>query len=608
MAEAEAEAEADGAGVQHRFPGEVNAPEFPAGLEWINTDHPLRLADLRGKLVLLDFWTFCCINCLHVLPQLRALEQRFADRLVVIGVHSAKFPEEHATAALRQAVRRHAIHHPVVNDRDFRIWREYAIRAWPTLTFVDPRGKVIARHEGEFEAERLAVTIEKLLAEFDAAGWLRRGIPDFGRAGAAAQTVEGDGVLAFPGKVLVDGRGRGHITIADSNHHRLVVMGLAVQDGAVHHVVGGGGLDASGAPAGAPGESGFVDGPPETARFNWPQGMAIDPRSGVIYIADTENHAIRRMSPDGGRISTIAGTGKQARRFRAPGEGGEATATELSSPWDVAFLPHPQAGPALEAGSHEDPHDDRGLLFIAMAGTHQIWVLDLERGQLMPFAGTGREALVDGPRETACFAQPSGLALDPEGRHLYVADSETSAVREIDLGTGAVTTLLGAGLFEFGDVDGGIEAARLQHPLGLVYRADDPEGPSLLVADTYNHRLKRLDLARRTVRSFAGAGAPGGYADGAAAAARFSEPGGLSLARNTLVVADTNNHRVRVIDLAPEDGGALAVRTLEIDLSRHAHAHEPAPAPGPGPGPGPGAQERAETPRAVRRRPDSPPG
>ena len=135
--------------------------------------------------MLLDFWTVCCINCLHVLPQLRALEQRFADSLVVIGVHSAKFPEEHATEAVRQAVRRHGIHHPVVNDRDFRVWREYAVRAWPTLMFVDPRGKVIGRHEGEFEAEQLGGTIESLLAEFDAAGWLRRGVPDFGRAGAA---------------------------------------------------------------------------------------------------------------------------------------------------------------------------------------------------------------------------------------------------------------------------------------------------------------------------------------------------------------------------------------------------------------------------------------
>jgi DNA-binding beta-propeller fold protein YncE len=362
--------------------------------------------------------------------------------------------------------------------------------------------------------------------------------------------------------VLVDERGRGHITIADSTHHRLVVMGLQVMDGAVHHLVGAGSW------GGGPGDSapGLVDGPPEVARFNWPQGMAIDPHTGVVYVADTENHAIRRMSPAGGEITTIAGTSRQARQARAPDECGPARETPLSSPWDLAFLPDPDAGPPVPAGSHEDPHDDRGRLFIAMAGTHQIWTLDLARGTVAPYAGTGREALEDGPRAQACFAQPSGLSLTPDGRHLFVADSETSAVRQIDLRSGEVTTLVGGGLFEFGDVDGPSGVARLQHPLGVCFWPDDPDGPSVLVADTYNHRVKRLDPRRQEVRTLWGAGAPGGYADGTGRVARFSEPGGLSLARGRLFVADTNNHRVRVIDLA-----SGAVGTLAIDPSRRAH-------------------------------------
>jgi sugar lactone lactonase YvrE len=241
----------------------------------------------------------------------------------------------------------------------------------------------------------------------------------------------------------------------------------------------------------------------------------------------------------------------------------------LSSPWDVAFLPDPEAGPTLEAGSHIDLHDDKGLLFIAMPGTHQVWVMDLARQIVVPFAGTGREAIVDGPRETACFAQPSGLSLDVGGRRLFVADSESSAVRVVDLTGGDVSTLAGVGLFDFGDVDGGPEAARLQHPLGVCYWPDDPRGPSVLVADTYNHRIKRVDLDRGDVRRLAGAGAPGGFADGPAPEARFSEPGGLALGRGKLFVADTNNHRIRVVDLAA--GGEVA--TMEIDLSRHAHDH-----------------------------------
>jgi DNA-binding beta-propeller fold protein YncE len=289
-----------------------------------------------------------------------------------------------------------------------------------------------------------------------------------------------------------------------------------------------------------------------------------------MYIADTENHAIRRLSPEGGVVTTIAGTGKQARSFvtaaQVPPGGSTAREVPLSSPWDLAFLPDPSAGPLTEAGSHVDLHDDAGLLFVAMAGTHQIWVMDLRAGAILPFAGTGREALVDGPRESACFAQPSGLALDRAGKTLYVADSETSALRAIDLQSGGVTTLLGAGLFDFGDVDGIADVARLQHPLAVAVWDDDPDGPSVLIADTYNHRIKRYDLARREVHAFAGSGAPAGYADGAAAQARFSEPGGLAVARGQLFIADTNNHHVRVLDLATR-----GVRTLEIDESRHAH-------------------------------------
>jgi sugar lactone lactonase YvrE len=482
---------------------------------------------------------------------LREIEIRFPDSVTVIGVHSAKFPEERATEAVAQAVRRHGIHHPVVNDHEFKVWSAYTCRAWPTLMFVDPRGKVIGRHEGEFQASRLIPMVESMIEEFEAAGTLRRGILTFGPAGAAAQSAPDDtGALAYPGKVTVDTRGRGHVYIADSNHHRLIVMGLAVKDGAVHHIVGAG-------------EAGFMDGPPEEARFSWPQGMAVDARTGVVYIADTENHAIRRMSPDGGVITTIAGTGKQARTF---GKGGTAVETALSSPWDLALLPAPTADHLVEPGSHEDPHDDAGILFIAMAGIHQIWALDLAAGTIVPFAGTGREALVDGPREQACFAQPSGLSLDAGGTTLYVADSETSAVRAITVGTGEVRTLVGAGLFEFGDVDGPSDVARLQHPLGVCVWEDDPNGASVLIADTYNHRIKRFDLATAEVGSFAGAGAPAGLGEGAGEKARFSEPGGLAIAGNHLFVADTNNHRVRVVDL-----GARDVTTLEIDESRRAH-------------------------------------
>ena len=489
---------------------------------------------------------------MHILPQLRELEQRYADTLTVVGVHSAKFPQEQATEAVAQAVRRHAIHHPVVNDHDFAIWQQYGVRAWPTLMFVDPLGKVIGKHEGEFAAGQLAPIIDRMLDEFGAQGWLDRRVLDFGATGPAAQTGPAATTLAFPGKVAVDERGNGHVYVADSNHHRLVVTGLRTLDGSVHHVVGSG-------------EPGLRDGPAREAQFNWPQGMAVDPVTGTVYVADTENHAIRRVSTATGAVTTIAGTGKQARSF---GGGGPALETDLSSPWDLALLPDPSRTATAGGGANSEKQDypDRGLLFIAMAGLHQIWALDLANGTIAPFAGSGREDILDGPRQEACFAQPSGLALDPAADVLYVADSETSAVRAIHLDTDRGETLVGTGLFDFGDTDAAAERVRLQHPLAVCLWPTAPNGPALLVADTYNHKIKRLDPRTREATTLLGAPGTGAHTDGVGTAARFSEPGGLALARGKLFVADTNNHALRVVDLA-----TLDTTTIPLDETRRAH-------------------------------------
>ena len=330
------------------------------------------------------------------------------------------FPKSRRPRPSRRPCAATAIHHPVVNDHDFAIWQQYSVRAWPTLMFVDPLGKVIGKHEGEFAAGQLAPIIDRMLDEFGANGWLDRRVHDFGATGPAAQTGPEAATLAFPGKVAVDERGNGHVYVADSNHHRLVVTGLRTLDGSVHHLIGSG-------------EPGLRDGPAREAQFNWPQGMAVDPVTGTVYVADTENHAIRRVSPATGAVTTIAGTGKQARSF---GGGGPARQTDLSSPWDLALLPDPARAVTAGGGANTEKQDypDRGLLFIAMAGLHQIWVHDLANSTIVPFAGSGREDILDGPRQEACFAQPSGLALDPAADVLYVADSETSAVRAIHLG------------------------------------------------------------------------------------------------------------------------------------------------------------------------------
>jgi sugar lactone lactonase YvrE len=439
-----------------------------------------------------------------MLPQLRRLEHKWADELVVIGVHSAKFPTEQETANVRQAVLRLSLDHPVINDADFQVWRAYAVRAWPTLVFLDPLGRVVGQHAGEAPFEALDRVVAEMVREYDAHGLLTR------QPLSVTPERPPEGYLRYPGKVLADAA-RGRLFVADTGHHRIVVADFA---GRVQQVIGSG-------------AAGLADGPLAAARFHGPQGLALV--GDTLYVADTENHAIRAVDLGAGRVATVAGTGEQGRWGATAGP---ARATALRSPWDLA------------AGD--------GCLYVAMAGSHQLWTLDLAEGLLAPFAGDGHEGLRDGPREVAYLAQPSGLAL--AGTTLYFADSETSSIRAVDTGPGGqVRTLVGTGLFDFGDVDGVGDAVRLQHPLAVAV-----DGDTLLVADTYNHRLKRLDPRTRACHAWVGSGTPG-HRDAVGLAAQFYEPSGLSLAAGQLFVADTNNHAVRVVDLA-----SGAVRTLPL--------------------------------------------
>jgi sugar lactone lactonase YvrE len=361
---------------------------------------------------------------------------------------------------------------------------------------IDPEGYVVATASGEGKGEPFDRAIQAVIHVFDGRGLLdRRPI-----ALSLERKRLRDGVLAFPGKVLAD-EARGCLFIADSSHHRVLVAGL---DGGVESVIG-------------TGAAGWSDGGFDEARFYRPQGLA---RAGdVLYIADTENHLIRAANLATRTVTTVAGMGRQA----AWGEqGGAAGETPLNSPWDLAL-----AGP---------------LLFVAMAGSHQIWVVDVSRSLAIPYAGSGREARVDGSVDEAAFGQPSGLAVG-DGT-LFVADSESNIVRAIALPpVNAVRTLAGGDLFEFGDRDGRGDGARFQHPLGVAWAGD-----TLVVADTYNHKIRTVSPATGDVRTFAGTGAEG-HDDGAAGAATFYEPGGISATASALYVADTNNHAIRRISL-----------------------------------------------------------
>ncbi|MEE9162905.1 MAG: thioredoxin-like domain-containing protein [Candidatus Neomarinimicrobiota bacterium] len=495
--------------VNPRLRGTVAAPEFPEGMDWLNTSRPLTMAELRGKVVLLDFWTYCCINCMHVIPDLKVLEDKYREELVVIGVHSAKFATEKETHNIRQAILRYGIEHPVVNDNQFVLWRAYGARAWPTLVLIDPEGRVVGNHSGEGALAVFDPVLPELISLFDKEGKVDRRPNDF----TLEASREPRRILAFPGKVLADPH-RPVLYISDSNHNRILVVDRESE--AITQVIGAGGV-------------GAADGPFLQATFNHPQGLAL--ADGKLYIADTENHLIRVADLEGGQVTTLIGTGRQAQRFNQPGTGREVA---LNSPWDLVLV--------------------GGRLFAAMAGFHQIWEIDIHTGHGQLFAGSGRENIVDGPRLSAELAQPSGLTTD--GVTLYFADSEVSAVRKVPIaGQGSVETMVGTGLFDFGDRIGAGEQARFQHPLGVAWA----EG-RLYVADTYNNRLKVIDTGDNGVSNFAGDGQPG-YTDDPP---MFDEPGGLAYADGVLYVADTNNHLVRKVDLETGAVSTMNLRNLQM--------------------------------------------
>jgi len=491
-------------------PGPVPAPEFPGGHTWFNVPEPLTLAQLRGKVVLLDFWTLGCINCQHVIPDLKRLEEEFGDALVVIGVHSGKYDREHDDQSVLEAIVHYGLQHPVVNDPEFDIWSSYGVHAWPTTYLIDPEGNVTGWRSGEGVYPVVQPAIARLVEDFEID---RTPIAiDLESQGTASS------VLRFPSAVLADEVGQ-RLFIADAGHNRIIIASL---DGALQAVIGGG-------------EEGFDDGDFAEATFRDPQGLALSPDGATLYIADTRNHALRAADLEAKEVRTIAGDGRRASAFPEPGA--KLTEVSLASPWGMII------------------HD--GTLYIAMAGTHQIWALDLAKETLSVFAGNGQEGVDDGPRLQSTLAQPSGLTSD--GANLFWVDPESSSVRKLPFGAdGAVQTLVGTGLFDFGDVDGLPPAAMLQHAQGIVYH----DG-LLYVADTYNHKVRTVDPATGEVRTLAGM-AEEALMDGVGGAARFSEPGGIAAGPGALYIADTNNNLIRRLDLATTAVSTMGFSNLRV--------------------------------------------
>lgn len=480
--------------------------------QWLNVERPLQAEDLKNRIILLDFWTFCCINCMHVIPDLHYLEKKFGDKLTVIGVHSAKFANERDVDNIRNAILRYKIEHAVVNDKNFKIWNAFGVRAWPTMVLISPHGQISAVYSGEGNRKTMEEDIAALIEKHD--NILQTDALPYQLEKASVKTQ----TLNFPGK-LEYAADRDVLFISDSGHNRILGVSL---DGRVQIEIGSG-------------KQGNKDGSFKEAQFFSPQGLAY--KDGKLYVADTNNHIMRLVDLNKQTVTTIAGTGVQGFERRARND--DALKTPMASPWDVVFYP------------------DANHLAIAMAGTHQLWSMDLAKNQVSVLAGNGRESIDDGRYPLNSLSQPSGLSVH-DGK-LYFVDSETSSLRQFD--GDKITTLIGTGLFDFGYEEGELGKGLMQHPLGLF-----ANGTGVYIADSYNHAIRLYDYIGHQLHHYAATNESGLH-DGALAATRFNEPNDITKVGPRFYVADTNNHAIRIID-------GEQVMTLPIVLPENIAAYD----------------------------------
>lgn len=465
----------------------VNAPEINTKFGWLNADKNYSIKDFKGKIVLLDFWTFGCINCQHIIPDLKKLEEEYKKELVVIGVHSAKFNSEKDSDRIRKAMMKFGIEHPVVNDADFKVWQEYGVNAWPTVVLIDPDGKVVGQRSGENFYDVVKENIDKLISEF--------GSKIDQKLFTFKKQEERGAALRFPSKMIVDEDGS--VWISDSGNNRILKVS---RQGQILLTIGSG-------------KQGTSNGKFSEATFYEPHGLAK--KGDILYIADTKNNMIRKADLKNGTVSTIAGNGTLEYYY-------------FNDKWDDVVKPN----------SPWDLLIDGNDMYIANAGNHQILRMNLSDEKVMRYAGSGREALVNGGLRESAFNQPSGLT--KIGNILYVADAEASAIRAIDLKNKTVQTPLGKGLFDFGDKDGSTSEALLQHCVGI--KAEDG---NIYIADTYNGKVKIFDLDRNTVKTFLSG---------------FEEPNDLLFIGDDLWISDTNNHRLVRYNMKTKEKSAVSLQ------------------------------------------------
>jgi hypothetical protein len=506
----------------NKFRNTTPAPGFSVGREWVNVKSPLELNDLKGKISILYFCAFSNIDCISVVSDLKVLEEKWNKELLVIGVHSPKYPAEDTISNLKHSVYKHNIQHPIISDGNYFLWKSYGIRAWPTLIVLDPDTHVSAKYTGENFSESLDDLITDLVKEFDLQGKIKR-------EPISQLSIEKDRypetLLSYPGKILIEEK---DLWILDTANHR--VLQVEIESGIIKRIIG-------------TGKPGLANGNFNNSQFFYPQGMLF--HLGDLYISDTYNHCIRKIDLKNSLVTTIAGTGNKTIE---PILRGTASTTPLKYPIDLAILD--------------------GKFYITNAGTNQILKLDMQESVIDVFLGKGVRGLKDGSLENAELAQPMGITGSKEV--FFFSDANNNAIRRVEINySGKIETLLGKGYFQFGDVDGPIAQAKIQYPVGMYLENQENSSSQvpnqsickdgLVVADSFNHKIKCISFSGKNIFTILGQG-KAGYKNGKKHEVLFNYPTSIAIQDNKLFISDTNNHAIRIYDSKTGDTKTLSIR------------------------------------------------
>lgn len=546
---------------------ELKVKDFPPMHKWFNCESLSLNSDLKNKLVVIDFWTYWCINWLHVLPELEYLENKYAHDhgVAFVGCHSAKFTNERESEKVREAVMKYDVKHPVINDEEMIFWDSLERTSWPSIAILSPEGWPLIFLSGEGNKEKIDTIIEVALEYYGDDRISRKPIALYLEEDKEIEVKQNkrkreesltkeeraalNSNLRFPGKLIWIANQPmltydcNLLVISDTGNNRLVLINIDTNEWV--DTIGNGFI-------------GLVDGKYSECSFHHPQGICHVYRENehFLYVCDSNNHAIREINLNTKEVLTVIGTGEQG-RDREGNKNPEYQ--KLSSPWDIVAI-------------------NRDTLIIAIAGTHQIWALNLKNNRCFNFSGTGAEGNLDSKNNLKKWewAQPSGLSLgviSKEKIEIYVADSESSSIRAINMKSLSSSRNVVGGdsnprnLHAYGDIDDIGVSAKLQHPLGVHFVKHKNV---VLVTDTYNHKVKVIDPFTNEIFSWLGNG-NGTLKDGNAMNSEFSEPSGVyslwikdASGNDKLLVfvSDWNNHWIRSVDY--DEGEVTTMELLNV--------------------------------------------